>query len=856
MEKGRPEHRAGARRTARGARTETVLGFLTELPLRHPLAVTLVALATLLPAGFFASRLQIRSSFKELLPESRPSVVEMRRIAPRLAGVSTLVVAIEGRDEASLRRLIDALSPRIRALGPKYVAGVDEGSRETRRFIEAHRALYANVADLRALHDDVLARYDYEVGKRAGLDLGIADDVPPPISADSIRERFRGRSENAEKTLGSGYYVGGNGKLAAIVVRTPFESGDHRAFDLEKRVLELVREINPASWDPSITVRFTGSLVTSAEEHRAITEDLAHVGTTGVLLILGVVFLFFLRLRVLVAMLVTIGAGCLWSFAFAYASIGYLNSATGFLVSIIAGNGINFGILLMARYLEARTIDKLAAVDAVRLAMRATADGTLAVALCASVAYGSLAITDFRGFRHFGIIGGVGMLLCWIASYTLLPAVLVLSERLSPLPTDPQAWQNRLRGAYGRPFAAIAAWRPRVVAPLAGATLVLAAALSLHYFSNDPLEYDMRAIRNDAPDKGSARQLARRVYPLVGRLTREGTAIVVDRLDQVAPLEAALNARRNAAPAGQKPFERVVSAFDLLPQDQEEKLALLSEILDRARRAKRLGVLSSEDWERLSKEIPAEPKPLTIEDLPRDVAWLFEETDGTRGRLVYLVPTEGQSLDDVHYLMRWADSFREIKLPDGDVIHGTGDAVIFADMLTNVRDDAPRAMEFAVIGTVTIVLLAFRGRRAGIFAMASVLLGVGWLVSFLYLTRAHINFLNFVALPITVGVGADYAVNLMKRYEHDGSRDFPRILMETGGALVLCSMTTLLGYASLTLSINGAVRSFGLAGAVGEMTDLLSALVGLPAVLLFLSNRRRRSVVPAAHVDDSAAWLR
>src|SRR5581483_3140743 len=144
-----------------------------------------------------------------------------------------------------------------------------------------------------------------------------------------------------------------------------------------------------------------------------------------------------------------------------------------------------------------------------------------------------------------------------------------------------------------------------------------------------------------------------------------------------------------------------------------------------------------------------------------------------------------------------------VKLPNGEVIHGTGDAVIFADMLSNVRDDAPRAMSFAVIGTITIVLLAFRGRRAGIFAMASVLLGVGWLVSFLYLTRAHINFLNFVALPITVGVGADYAVNLMKRYEHDGPRGLTRTLVETGGALVLCSLTTLLGYASLTLSING-----------------------------------------------------
>jgi hypothetical protein len=367
----------------------------------------------------------------------------------------------------------------------------------------------------------------------------------------------------------------------------------------------------------------------------------------------------------------------------------------------------------------------------------------------------------------------------------------------------------------------------------------------------------MKRVRNDAPDKASARTLARRVYPLVGRLTREGRAMVVDRLDQVAPLEAVLNARRDAAPAGQKPFDRVVSVYDLLPKDQEAKIGLLSELLDRARRARRRGILSEDDWQALAKELPDEPRALTIADLPRDVAWPFEESDGSRGRLVYLVPTEGESLDDVHYLMRWADSFREVRLPSGAVVRGTGDPVIFADMLANVGQDAPRAMSFAVIGTLSIVLIAFRGRRAGLLAMASVALGVAWLVSFLYLTHAHINFLNFVALPITVGVGADYAVNLMKRYEHDGPQGLPKALVETGGALVLCSMTTLLGYAALTLSINGAVRSFGLAGAVGELTALLAALVALPSVLLLA--RRPVAVRPSeteSHVDDSAAWLR
>ena len=35
-------------------------------------------------------------------------------------------------------------------------------------------------------------------------------------------------------------------------------------------------------------------------------------------------------------------------------------------------------------------------------------------------------------------------------------------------------------------------------------------------------------------------------------------------------------------------------------------------------------------------------------------------------------------------------------------------------------------------------------------------------------------------------------------------------MVETGGAVIACSMTTLSGYLALLMSVNGAVRSFGL----------------------------------------------
>jgi predicted RND superfamily exporter protein len=290
---------------------------------------------------------------------------------------------------------------------------VDDGNRRVRRFFEAHKHLYADLADIRDVHDRLLARYDGEVGQATGMDLGLDDEEPPELDPEELEARFRKKAEQAERVSPGtdGYYIGEDGKLAAVLVRTPFGTGDQRAFELRARVERIIEELRPTGFHPSLRFGFTGNLITSAEAQRAITSDLAHVGVWGVGLILAVVFLFFLKVRTLLAMMLTIGTGCCWAFGLAHFTVGYLNTATGFLVSIIAGNGINFGIIYMARYIEERRDRALSVPESIEAAHRGTYGATLAAAGAAMIAYGSLSLTDFRGFKHFGIIGGAGMLL-------------------------------------------------------------------------------------------------------------------------------------------------------------------------------------------------------------------------------------------------------------------------------------------------------------------------------------------------------------------------------------------------------------------------------------------------------------
>ncbi len=810
--------------------------WLIALQTRHPLWVIAAMLLSVVPTGYAASKLTLRTSFTELLPGSKPSVIEMHRDDARLPGSSTLAVVAQGHDTRALEKFVDAAVPKILALGPDLVGGIDDGPRRMQAFFEKNEGLYADLADLKELRDEVTDSYDAEIARATGMDLGLDDeDAPKKLSVDDIIDKLKKKEDSARKSAPGrdGYYVSRDGKLATFLIRTPFGTGDQRAFELVRKVQAIIDGLNPRRWDPTMHFGYTGDLVTSAEQQQAITRDLLNVGIWGIGLILTVVFLFFLQLRTLFAMGLTIGVGCVWAFGVAKYSVGYLNTATGFLASIIAGNGINFGIIYMARYAEARRDEGRGVDEAVAVAHRGTWVATLSAAGAAGVAYGSLSITDFRGFKDFGVIGGSGMLLCWVATYLLLPAILVATERVAPMFRQGRnGLTSRFSALYGRPFAWLARRFNRPVAALALLSGVASLALTVRYLAHDPLEYDFRNIRNEDTAATPARLLGDKVDEIVGRQGQDGRAILIDRLDQLEPLVAELNRRNAAAPAGKKPFSKVVTIDSLLPDHQQEKLALLAEIRDRVTRARRRKFISDADWARLEPHMPESLGPIGIRDLPDDLARPFSERDGTRGRILYIVPSEHVSVYDAHYLMRWADAFREVRLPNGDVIHGSGNPVIFSDMLIAIREDAPKAIGLSFLGTLVVILVSFRARKPGWFALATLVLGLSWLFAFCALDGIKLNFLNFVGLPISIGVGADYALNVMSRREKESGGSIERVIVETGGAVILCSLTTTLGYLALMLSINKAVRSFGLVAATGEIAAVTAAVLVLPSVLM------------------------
>jgi hypothetical protein len=140
--------------------------------------------------------------------------------------------------------------------------------------------------------------------------------------------------------------------------------------------------------------------------------------------------------------------------------------------------------------------------------------------------------------------------------------------------------------------------------------------------------------------------------------------------------------------------------------------------------------------------------------------------------------------------------------------------------------------------TALVVITTFIRSKGGGRAIGLVLLALGmgltWMGVILWYTGTKINFLNFIAIPITLGIGVDYSINMVHRWRIEGEKKVPDVVRETGGAIVLCSLTTILGYTALMQSVNAAVRSFGMVAVIGELTCITSVMVVLPAILRLL----------------------
>jgi predicted RND superfamily exporter protein len=485
---------------------------------RHDLAICGAALVLFVLALLAATRLRLRTDFRELLPLQDPELKALQQIGDRIGPRSTLVIGIEGPDPQANERFADALVANLRSLVGRDLRAIDDRPDATRSFYERNKILYAELGDLRRADDDLrkllVSKKNPAFVPFADADLGEEKDEP---AADLRRLKRDIERRRGPDPFPHGYYESPDRSLLAIVAWTRSSgTGDLSGFQIRDDVQRVIDATKPARFGP-VKAQITGDVESAIEEHDALKSDIEWVSLVCAVAVLLVISLYYRSVVSLTYIFFPTLLGVATAFGIAAFTIGYLNTNTAFLGSIILGNGINFGIILLARYREQRTRQPQETVaDALAIALRTTAKPTLTAALAAAIAYGSLALTKFRGFQQFGEVGGMGMILCWAFTYSYCPALIFLWERIRrPRPERAHTARTRIRIAT-----AIIANPRALLAAVGGITLL--AAWALAPLLRSPFEYDFSKLRNQQSRKHGAGDL----YVRVGRIFPQDLAPV------------------------------------------------------------------------------------------------------------------------------------------------------------------------------------------------------------------------------------------------------------------------------------------------------------------------------------------
>ncbi len=788
---------------------------------------------------------ELRTDIEELLPASAPSVIDLKNGSSRFSGINHLEVVIESSDASAAKRFQIDVTHRLRQLPPDVAMEVRDSVKEERRFFDKKRALYVPLSDLELVQKYVKEKI--REGKRKMFDLGLGggDDelkhLQPKV--DALLEKYK-KEDSQLSRFPDGYFASPDGRTRVVLAFLPEKATDVDANNrLSEAATQIINDLNPAKYAPDLKVGLGGDVQNVVEEHRELVKDLVKSFVVVTLLVTLFIYIYFGSLSGVAVLSLTLAVGTTLTFGLSYFLVGYLNANTAFLGSIVIGNGINFPIILLARYAEMRRTS-LDFEKTLKDAMECTWKPTLAAAMAAGISYGSLAFTDFRGFSQFGLIGAIGMTLCWLATYSVLPVFILLFERrqLMRIEKKPQG-----TGFLSR----IAPYITRNHRTLAVSTAILSifAVWGASFLSRHTIESDLSKLRNKWSTEYGSGYWGRKTDEIFGRgLTP--TVILTENAKQSERLLNELKAIHEREKEN-SPFASFSSINDYVPADQGRKQEILADI-GKMLTPKVKKSLKPEE-RKLVNEYLSGPVPtrFRLKDLPAGIKTPFQEKNGNLQTVVHAYPRQNFSGDgEANAQGTWngEEVIRYTKLLREAIAKAHVPAVILgqnpvsADMLESIEIDGPKATLLAFLAVAILLFLIFPRWKQAAPVLLSLLLGVLWMFGAIGWFRWKINFLNFIALPITFGIGIDYAVNIFGRLYRDaeggGRVDLVRVLGETGSAVVLCSMTTSIGYGSLLISGSQAFVSFGKLAVTGEITCILAAIISLPSLWLFFREQR------------------
>ena len=616
----------------------------------------------------------------------------------------------------------------------------------------------------------------------------------------------------------------------------------------------------------------TGVPVLEYEEMATSQRDI-EIATVLSLSLTVILLLFAFRgfLNVIAAMVSLIVGICL-SFGFATLAVGHLNILSMVFAIMLIGLGIEYGIQVVLRYQE-ELKSGVSGMEAIETGLAANIRTIIMAAATVAMAFATFAFTDFKGIAELGIIAAGGVFICVLATFTVLPAMLILLERFRK-PALPSA-EGRI-AASERPILRQLFAKPRLVIAL---TLLLALAcvfptlqtrfdynlMNLQAKGLQSVEYAYKLMRSKensgyfavvtAQDRTEARQLTERleklpavdhVVSLLALVPEQQEAKLAELaelrqvMDGVKPVSYEENLRVMELPAI---FESFRERVDRLKQTLEAGKApeakpvgaFLTTLdgffksLEKEKDRNALGMLREfqggmfaelPDKLRMLKET-LQAAPVSEADVPQELKQRFV---GKNGKLLLQVAPKGEIFER-EPLQTFVKQVKSI------VPNATGEPVMVYESLTVLRDSYLKAFGYAFIGIAVILLINFKSLRFALIGTLPLAAGLLLMVGGMWLAGVSFNSANIIVLPLILGVGIDSAIYIINRYRQGDETPVQVALSSAGIGVLLNALTILFSFGALMVAHHQGVFSIGAVMSLGMVASVAVFMFFLPALL-------------------------
>jgi predicted exporter len=818
--------------------------FLVRIGRLHPRAVAAGAILAWIVAGLLASRVHIETDILSLVPRDNPVVEGFKTTVERFGSVDTLLVVVHLEPERALESSIDfadRLTENLRSWEDiDWVEYRVDTSAEAAVPLLDRVTLFLEPEEL----DEVLAGFDDDGLEANAVRLRSQLMAPQSLVTKDVlrldpagllprilaKIRFGGVGVGVDPDTGC--LIDPGGKLLLLMAK-PARPAQDLEFDrrlvaaLNDRVAavsEAWMEENGETAAPA--VEFTGGYVVALDDAKLITSDML-VGLVSSLLGVMVLFLLAFRSRAaLVYAFFPLVTGIALTFSFGALVLGRINSLTSAFGGLVIGLGIDFVIVLYARYIEERQSGASHdnAVDAMG---RHTGVGVLLGAVTTAATFYSFLITDFAGLWELGLLTGSGILLLVVTVYLMLPALLTLVQqrvrRDRPLHLRSFGADHLCRASLLKPRATIAVAAVITVALGVGIRGLRwdddfrnmrsgdnrAIQLRQEVMDAFGLRFSPMVLRFDGIDEGDALAKCRTILPELERLVDGENLVDVDTIAGVIPTpetQRTLIARlEKAAPsldglAGR--FDDALRAEGLNPAAFREGIDHLTAALERR-------------------------QPLSLADLDgTPLARVVDRYVAVAGNevsaAIYCYPPVGE------WRRGASPALAEVlsRYPDAVL---SGPNIISAELREIVWDDAIAA---AVLGIVVVFILMWADLGSPLRALLALLplfVGMVWMLGAMAILGLRLNFFNIFVVTMIIGIGVDYGVHFLHRWYESGGDQ--AAVAATAKAIAVAALTTMVGFGSLVISHYPGLRSVGGAAILGALSTAVLGITLLPALL-------------------------